>query len=180
MRGETVTVLRAFLSCGPHFVACLLCLFSLPVLVNAQQEGKEGAISLHRESVKLSEAGDVDKAIEVTRRSLSMDGTYAEAYDLLGQLLMTKGQNDEAIEAFTAALKINPRLNSSKTGLGRALLKKGDLEGAETALKEALRMNPKPSATHYALGLLYERKGEYDKALVQFKEGIEKFKGEKK
>ncbi len=180
MRRDKVTAVRDFLSWGPHFVACLLCLFSLPVLVHAQQEGKEGAIPLYRESIRLSEAGDVEKAIETTRRALNADSTYAEAYDLLGQLLLTKGQNDEAIQAFTAALKINPRLNSSKTGLGRALLKKGDLEGAETALKEALRTNPKPSATHYALGLLYEKKGEHDKALAQFKEGIEKFKGEKK
>lgn len=177
---EAATAVRLPLSCRALLLGCLLVHFSSPHFTHAQQEGHGKAVSLYHESVRLSAAGDIDKAIEATRRALKSDDKYAEAYDMLGQLLMRKGQNDEAIEAFTAALKTNPRLTPAKTGLGLALLRKGDLAGAEAALKDALRMNPNPSATLYALGLLYESKGDYEKALLHFKEGIEKFKGEKR
>ncbi len=144
----------------------------LPV-VFAQQEK---AVSLYKESVKLLEDGNIDKAIEAIKEAINADPNYPEAYDHLGYILLKKGQIDEAINAFNSALKINPRMRTSKTGIGLALMKKGDLKGAESILKDALILNPYPSMTHYVLGLVYEKLNDYEKAIAHFKEGIKTHK----
>jgi Flp pilus assembly protein TadD len=171
-------------ACGILAVAAICGILFSCVLLQPwtawSQDSREKAVSLVKESVSLSKAGNLDKAEELVREALKADPNNAEACDQLGKVLLRKGLNDQAADAFNAALKINPRLNSSKTGLGVALFRKGDLNGAETALKEALRNNPYPSQTHYALGLVYEKQDQYDKALFEFKEGIRTFKSEKK
>ena len=144
----------------------------LPV-VHAQQEK---AASLYKESVKLFDEGNIDRALELIKESINADPNYSDAHTHLGYVLLKKGQPDEAIDAFNSALKLNSRMRASKTGLGLALLKKGDLKSAESVLKDALILNPYPSMTHYALGLVYEKLNDYEKAIHHFKKGIKLYK----
>ncbi|MBI3378340.1 MAG: tetratricopeptide repeat protein [Nitrospirae bacterium] len=159
------------------FLLCLFCLFIFfPPVVFAQQVEGDKAKAFYRESVKLFEDGNIDRAMDVVKEAIKADPNYPDAHDHLGYILLKKGQLDDAISAFNSALKINPMMRTSKTGIGLALLKKGDLKGAEAILKDALILNPYPSMTHYALGLVYEKLNDYEKAIVHFKEGIKTHK----
>lgn len=159
-------------------LACLCPL--LPVTETCAQEGRDRAASLSGEAAKLSDAGNLERAVEVCREAVKADPAYPEAYDQLGYLLFRKGSFDEAVGAFKSALRINQGMRTSRTGLGLALLKTGDTQGAEAVLREALSMNPYPSMTHYALGLVHEKKGDYEKAVLEFKEGIRTFRSGKR
>lgn len=154
------------------FFALLLSL----VNVYAQEEGRDGAPSLYRESIELFDNGDVRNAIEKMNAAIKAAPEYAEAYDKLGYMLMSTGEYDSALSAFQSALTKNPGMRTSKYGIGFALLEKGDLKGAESKFTDALTLNPYPSMAHYGLGLVYERLEEYEKAVKHFKEGIRKDK----
>jgi tetratricopeptide (TPR) repeat protein len=160
------------------FICLLVTSFCLlpdisPVLAQDERGKAEG---LFKEALTLFQEGDIDKALTVAGESLKADAKFAEAYDLLGYILLSKHRNEEALHAFNTALNISPALRTSKTGRGLALLGKGDLTGAEAALKESLQLNPYPSMTYYALGVVYERQNDYVKAIENFKAGITKFK----
>jgi tetratricopeptide (TPR) repeat protein len=150
-----------------------------PLRETSAVDGRDKTVLL-REIVKLSDAGELDKAIEACRQVIKEYPEYPEAYDQLGYLLLRKKSFDEAAGAFNEALRINRGLRTSKTGLGIALLEKGDAKGAEAVLTEALFMNPYPSMTHYALGLVYERTGDLEKAIREFKDGIRTYKNGKR
>ena len=165
------------------FLASTIILFTLflnPLEAKAEEDVKQKADALLRESSSLLNDGETDKALNTANEAIKIYPEYPEAYDQLGFVLLKKGLLDDAINAFNSALKINPRSRTSKTGIGLALLKKGDLNGAETILKEALTLNPYPSMAHYALGLVYEKLNDFEKSTHQFKEGIETYKSGKK
>lgn len=165
------------------YAACAL-VASFCVLLNSTmlwaQDDREKAAGLYKEAVALFQESDTDKALTVIGEALKADTKYAEAYDQLGYMLLSKHRNEGALGAFDTALNINPGLHTSKTGKGLALLGKGDVTGAEAVLKGSLQLNPYPSMAHYALGLVYERQNDYTKAIENFKEGINKFKDGKR
>ena len=78
------------------------------------------------------EAGDYDKAIDITNQALIEDESHGPAYDNLAQIEYRKGNYQEAEELFLKALDLRDTMADSKYYLGMIHEKAGDTEGART------------------------------------------------
>lgn len=78
------------------------------------------------------EAGEYDKAADITHQALMEDESHGPAYDNLAQIEYRKGNYDEAEELFLKALDLRDTMADSKYYLGLIHEKDGDLEGART------------------------------------------------
>lgn len=78
------------------------------------------------------EAGDYEKAAELSNQALMEDESHGPAYDNLAQIEYRKGNYEEAEELFLKALDLKDTMVDSKYYLGLIHEKDGDLEGART------------------------------------------------
>jgi tetratricopeptide (TPR) repeat protein len=71
-----------------------------------------GNAQVARRNLHLAEAlvktQKLDKALEIVRRSIEKDPTFAAAHTLLGQILAAQGKHAEATQAFEQALRLAP------------------------------------------------------------------------
>ena len=65
------------------------------------------------------------------------DPELVDAHELLGDLLMAKGQAQVALPHYREALRIQPEFGRAHLGLGSALVTVGDLTGAIPHLQKA-------------------------------------------
>jgi Flp pilus assembly protein TadD len=71
------------------------------------------------------------------KQSLRVDADFADAHELLGNLLLAKGQARDAVSHYREALRIAPDSARSHLGLGAALAAAGDPTGAVPHLQRA-------------------------------------------
>ena len=76
------------------------------------------------------EAGEYDKALDITHKALMEDESYGPAYDNLAQVEFRRGNYEEAEELFLRALDMKDTMADSKYYLGMIHEMQGDLEGA--------------------------------------------------
>lgn len=78
------------------------------------------------------EAGEYDKALDVTQQALIEDEACGPAYDNLAQIEYRRGNYEEAEELFLKALDLRDTMADSKYYLGLIREKQGDAESART------------------------------------------------
>lgn len=78
------------------------------------------------------EAGEYDKALDITQQALIEDESCGPAYDNLAQIEYRKGNYEEAEELFLRALDLRDTMADSKYYLGLIREMQGDLESART------------------------------------------------
>jgi len=78
-----------------------------------------------------------DEAQRELEASLRADPEFADAHQLLGDLLMAKGQAQDAIPHYREAVRIKPESGRAQLGLGTALIAIGDVSGAIPHLQKA-------------------------------------------
>ena len=76
------------------------------------------------------EAGEYDKATELSNQALLIDEAHGPAYDNLAQIAYRKGDYKEAEELFLKALDLRDTMADSKYYLGLIYEQAGDLEAA--------------------------------------------------
>ena len=86
-------------------------------------------------------AGKVDKAIEVFKKLVDVEGS-ARSYAFLGLSYRNLGRFDEAKQYFQEGLKLDPHNSSCLFSLGYIAERQGDAAEAEKMFQEALRSNP--------------------------------------
>jgi Flp pilus assembly protein TadD len=69
--------------------------------------------------------------------SLRADPKFADAHELLGDLLLARKQAQSAASHYREALRINPESSRAHLGLGMALVAAGDVDGALPHLQKA-------------------------------------------
>lgn len=85
-------------------------------------------------------SGQLDAAEPVLRRAIELNQS-GKAHELMGQILVRRGEFSEAITLFNAALDHEPRLASALAGRARAKQRLGDIEGAANDYDQAIRMD---------------------------------------
>jgi adenylate cyclase len=75
-------------------------------------------------------AGQIDKAIEIQLKTISMNPNYFLAYQHLGDAYMAKSMTIEAIAAYEEAIELSDGLPSAQSGLAGAYYINGDIEKA--------------------------------------------------
>ena len=78
-----------------------------------------------------------DEAQRELEESLRRDPGFADAHQLLADLLMAKGQAPDALRHYREALRIRPESGRAELGLGSALATVGDVPGAIAHLRKA-------------------------------------------
>src|SRR5687767_13913969 len=107
------------------------------------------------------------RAIEVTRRALQADSSFAPARFYLGLALLDAGQRDEGIKELEQVVRSGARTADAYLSLGSAYIEAGRTAEAIETLSQGLRVDSASSAMHIALARAYRAKGLLEKADAQ-------------
>lgn len=94
------------------------------------------ATLISRETRANRKSEDTETVLRELSAAITLDPTFAEAYDLMGVTFSTAGKNDEGIAALMKATKLNPRNDWFKENLANAYLRARDFDKAIALLKE--------------------------------------------
>tara|TARA_Y100001937_G_scaffold1217_3_gene1536 strand:+ start:55072 stop:58647 length:3576 start_codon:yes stop_codon:yes gene_type:complete len=138
----------------------------------------------YRAGVGFKNLGELDKAYEYLKRSVSDDFEHIDqAYLQLGDVCLEQKKYEESEKYFALAGKANPKMEEADTGKnasqsarfmdqGNQALEKGDVPAAIQAFQKAVNFSPQSAAPRFLLGKAYLQSGENDKALASTTEGI--------
>lgn len=116
-------------------------------------------------AVEAMGAGEMDKAIELSRRSLERNPRQIAARVTLGAALERTGDDPGAEAAFRSAAEIDPGHPSVLTALGTLLARTGRGDEGERLLRQALSADPYSAPAHASLGVLLAQRGQLTEAL---------------
>ncbi len=120
----------------------------------------------------LSEAGQLDRAIESYREALRIRPDYAEAHNNLGKALTAMRLMPEAIAHYREALKLKPDSAEPYSNIGVALVALGRTGEAVRHYQEALRLRPGFADAHNNLGVALAAAGRHDEAMTHYREAL--------
>jgi type IV pilus assembly protein PilF len=110
---------------------------------------------------------DWDNALSEVRLAIKHEKHKPEAENLLGVILMNKGQLDEAVEVLQKLTEdfLYPTPHLAYGNLGLAYYKKGEYPKALEALKKAVQLQPLFCVGYYRMGQVYNDMERYKDAL---------------
>jgi tetratricopeptide (TPR) repeat protein len=140
----------------------------------AAQQDKERAMALVEQAMNHQMAGELDDAIGLYKRSISLYPT-ADAHTYLGWAYSFQGRIDEAIAQCEIAIKLDPEFGNPYNDIGVYLMQQQKLDDAIPWLekaKHAKRYEPR-HFPYLNLGRVYSAKGMLQKALVEFRGALQ-------
>jgi adenylate cyclase len=106
------------------------------------------------------------KAMELVRKAIVLDDSYAEAHALLGYLYTMTKQYEKGIAQAEKAVALNPNSAESHMRLGKTLSFAGRWGESIPVYKKAIRLNPIPQNIYfYSLGISYCYTGQHEEAI---------------
>lgn len=134
--------------------------------------------------------GDLARAEEELRLSLSIRRTDADALIALASVVTQQGRPAEAIEIYRYALLLVPTFAEAYEGLATAYEAEGlateaeyaramvaysggSYEAAVAQLQQVVQAKPDFAEAHYGLGVAYGKKGEVDRAIEELRRALE-------
>jgi adenylate cyclase len=123
---------------------------------------------------------DVEKALEMAQKAISIDNTYWFSYQALAGAHLMKRRHDDALAAITEAVRIQPGLAQVHLFRGFYLHWMGRGEEAVQAIEKALQLNPKylsaGGPVYFGLpGYAYFTAGRYEESIAAWKKAIDRF-----
>ena len=117
--------------------------------------------------------GQWEDAIDAYRRVVSIDPTYAAAWNNLGLLLHRMGRYDEASDAYLAALTQDPQCCEAAYNLGSLHEDRGAIEEAIGDDQKALELSPDYADAHFNLAGALARHGRDGEAIKHWQRYLE-------
>jgi len=114
-----------------------------------------------------------EDAVDAYRRVVSIDPTYAAAWNNLGLLLHRMGRYDEANDAYLAALKQDPRCCEAAYNLGSLHEDRGAVDDAIADYRRALQLSPDYADAHFNLAGALARNGRDGEAIKHWQRYLE-------
>ncbi len=114
-----------------------------------------------------------EDAIDAYRRVVTIDPTYAAAWNNLGLLLHRMGRHHQAEEAYRAALAQDPRCCEAVYNLGSLHEDRGAIEDAIEDYRTALGLSPDYADAHFNLAGALSRAGRGDEAVRHWQRYLE-------
>ena len=148
------------------------------ILKNQFREATQGlnASELRKKALVLWKNGkytDPDKALEYLNQAISLDSTYAGAYNNRGIVWKNKGDYDRAISDYNKAIELNPRYATAYNNRGNAWDRKGNINRAISDYNKAIEINPRDTKAYYNRGSAWYDKDDYDRAISDHSKAIE-------
>ena len=116
------------------------------------------------------EKGDIEKAIGLFEKALTIDPANWGAHNFYGVTLFRLGRYEEAMRHFQAAIKVNPLNAQSLTNAGALELSRGNVDAARKYFEEAIDSTPRYARAHFDLALILTREGRYADAATRYEE----------
>jgi len=140
----------------------------------SEEEKRKRAVAYFREAFRHQMKGDLDKAIELYRKSIEALAT-AEAHTFLGWTYSFMGDYDTAIAECNRAIEIDPDFGNPYNDIGAYLIEKGQIDEAIPWLERATRTRryENPEFPHCNLGRIWEMKHDYPRALSAYRKALE-------
>jgi len=136
---------------------------------NMQAHVDLGDCYLHR--------GDSEEALAEYHRALSIQQTFAPAWDALGRAAEETGDDDKAVENFRKAIDLNPGFPDASLNLGDLYLRRDRLDEAVELFLKAIAVRPDFAAAHNRLGVAYARQKLVNEALAALRRAAELERG---
>jgi adenylate cyclase len=115
-----------------------------------------------------------EEAINLGRKSLTMDSSLPGPHGLMSQIYLYKRRHDQAIAEAQKAVALAPSLAFAYEWLGSALMFAGRPHEAVRFLEKAIRLNPFPPAYWIRnLGEAHRMTKQYKEAITEFKRAIQ-------
>ena len=131
------------------------------------------AYDLFQEAYQHQMDGELDRAIELYRRSIEAHPT-AEAYTFLGWTYSFKGDYEAAIRECHTAIRIDPDFGNPYNDIGSYLIKLGRYDDAVPWLRKAMaarRYEPR-HYPHVNLARVHAKQGKLDEAIAELRQAL--------
>ncbi|HLF58972.1 MAG TPA: sulfotransferase [Alphaproteobacteria bacterium] len=142
----------------------------------ASKEKREARSSdpaaLFAQALSAHQAGRLDEAEALYRRTLRLDPGHAEAHNWLGVARQQQGDGGAALEYLRKAVALAPGSADFANNLGITELKLGELEAAARSFEKAIALNPRLAQAHYNLGLVCQKRRQRARAIACFRQAI--------
>ncbi len=113
--------------------------------------------------------------MELLKKTIVLDATYAEAHSYLGWIYSNTRQYDKGVAEAEKAVALNPNSADAHMWLGKVLIFAGRWKESIPEYKKAIRLNPiPPNIYYYSLGLSYCWTGQYEEAITWCEKAIRK------
>ena len=134
---------------------------------------KELAIHLLKEAYKHQMDGDLEKAVEIYKKSIEACPT-AEAYTFLGWTYSFMGRVDDAIAECYKAIEVDPTFGNPYNDIGAYLMQKGKIDEAIPWFERALQAPRYESYCfpHMNLGRAFESKRDWLRAKEEYRKAL--------
>lgn len=116
--------------------------------------------------------GNIDRAVAVLQRALSVNSELPGAANLLGLAQVRKGDLAAADASFRDALRIQPDLAEAHYNLGNLLAGAGNYPEAAFHFEKAIVFKPGYVDAHHSYGILLMMTHSWDKALAEMREAL--------
>lgn len=137
------------------------------------EENQEQARELFQRAYEAQMAGQLDRAVELYKRSIEAHPT-AEAYTFLGWTYHFQGDTAAAIAECKRAIEVDPTFGNPYNDIGAYLIDLGRYDEAISWLEQAIRA-PRYEPRHFPhfnLGRVYLAKGMFLHARQYFQESL--------
>lgn len=114
---------------------------------------------------------DKERAEQFVNYSLEF-GESAQAYSILGELRLARGDETGAVEAWQAALALDPRHFYTLIDLGKLYLTKQDLPRSVPYLDRAIEIDSASARAHHLRGLAYQAAGDNAHAALEYRKAL--------
>jgi len=133
------------------------------------------AYEYYLRGVDLYTRNDFPMAVELFRKSVSIDPNYAQAWAHLGTAYTAVaafrfgGQEDyqKALEAYRKALELNPNQIEARIFMANMFTDTNQVNQAVPLLREVLAANPNYALAHWELGYVYRFAGVLDESISE-------------
>ena len=112
-------------------------------------------------------------AKKLYNKILNLHPKFIEAYNNLGLIYRSEGENAKAIQCYEKIIKINPNLIDAYNNLGIIFQKLGKIKKAKDCYEKIIKVDSNFIMAQYNLGLVLRQLGQNEKALNCFKKVIE-------
>jgi tetratricopeptide (TPR) repeat protein len=113
-----------------------------------------------------------DAELRFAQAAVALRSENAMAHNLLGGVLLKRGNLDEAVAEYQRAITLDPRHAWAHNNLGKALNAKGKLDQAIESYQKAIAIDAKFAWAHSNLGLALAAKGKGDEAIECYHRAI--------
>ena len=124
-------------------------------------------------AVQNQKKNNLVEAKKLYNKILNLHPKFIEAYNNLGLIYRSEGENAKAIQCYEKIIKINPNLIDAYNNLGIIFQKLGKIKKAKDCYEKIIKVDSNFIMAQYNLGLVLRQLGQNEKALNCFKKVIE-------